>query len=257
MANTNLLVGMFNLNGKVAIITGAGQGIGREIALLLAKSGAKIAAIDVSDKVFEVSKDIKALGQESLGIKCDVSNSGEVEEAVRKIVEKFNRVDILVNNAGIYPFKPFTEMTEQEWGRVLDVNLNGTFYFTRAVIPKMMEQKKGKIINVASVAGSVVGFTNLAHYSASKAGIVGFTRALALEVARHGINVNAVSPGPILTPGTKILGEEVYEQIKKSIPLGRWGKPEEIAYLVLFLASDESDFITGQNIIIDGGYTIQ
>jgi len=248
---------MFNLNGKVAIVTGAGHGIGREIALLLAKSGAKIAVIDVSDKVFEVLKDVEALGQEGLAIKCDVSNSGEVEEAVRKIVEKFNRIDILVNNAGIYPFKPLIEMTEQEWDKVLGVNLKGVFYFTRAVMPKMIERRRGKIINIASIAGSVVGFANLTHYSASKAGIVGFTRALALEVAQYGINVNAVSPGPILTPGTRVLGEETYEQIRKSIPLGRWGRPEEVANLVLFLASDESDFITGQNIIIDGGYTIQ
>jgi 3-oxoacyl-[acyl-carrier protein] reductase len=248
---------MFNLDGKVAIVTGAGQGIGRETALLLAKSGAKISIIDISDKIFEVLKDIKASGQEGLAIKCDVANGGEVEEAVRKVLEKFNRIDILVNNAGIYPFKPLAEMTEQEWDRVLDVNLKGIFHFTRTVLPRMIEQKRGKIINIASVAGSVVGFINLTHYSASKAGIIGFTRALALEVAQYGINVNAISPGPILTPGTRVLGEETYEQIRKSIPLGRWGRPEEIANLVLFLASDESDFITGQNIVIDGGYTIQ
>jgi 3-oxoacyl-[acyl-carrier protein] reductase len=135
---------MFNLNGKVAIVTGAGQGIGREIALLLAKSGAKVAVIDVSDKVFEVLKDVEASGQEGLAIKCDVSNSGEVEEAVRKIVEKFNGIDILVNNAGIYPFKSITEMREQEWDRVLGVNLKGVFNFTRAVIPRMIERRRGK-----------------------------------------------------------------------------------------------------------------
>ena len=223
----------------------------------LAKSGAKISIIDISDKIFEVLKDIEASSQEGLAIKCNVANGGEVEEAIRKVLEKFNRIDILVNNAGIYPFKPLAEMTEQEWDRVLDVNLKGVFHFTRAVLPRMIEQKRGKIINIASIAGPVIGFINLTHYSASKAGIVGFTRALALEVAQYGINVNAVSPGPILTPGTKILGEEIYEQIRKNIPLGRWGRPEEIASLVLFLASDESDFITGQNIIIDGGYTIQ
>lgn len=166
-------------------------------------------------------------------------------------------MDILVNNAGIYPFKPFTEMTEQEWDRVLNVNLKGVFYFTKAALPKMIERRRGKIINIASIAGSVVGFPNLAHYAASKAGIVGFTRALALEVAQYGINVNAISPGPILTPSTKVLDEETYEQIRRSIPLGRWGKPEDVANLTLFLASDRSDFITGQNIVIDGRYTVQ
>lgn len=248
---------MFNLDGKVAIVTGAAQGIGREIALLLARSGARTVIIDVSDKIFDVMKEIKALGRESLAIKCDVSSGEEVKKTVGEAIERFSRIDILVNNAGIYPFKQFAEMTEQDWDRVLDVNLKGVFYFTKAVLPKMMERRKGKIINIASIAGSVVGFPNLAHYSASKAGIVGFIRALALEVAQYGINVNAISPGPILTPGTRVLGEETYEQIRRSIPLGRWGKPEDVANLVLFLASDESDFITGQNIVIDGGYTIQ
>ncbi|MEM2247846.1 MAG: SDR family NAD(P)-dependent oxidoreductase [Thermoproteota archaeon] len=248
---------MFNLDGKVAIVTGAAQGIGKEIALLLARSGARTVIIDVSDKIFDVMKEIEAFGQDSLAIKCDVSNGEEVKNAVKEVIGRFGRIDILVNNAGIYPFKQFTEMTERDWDKVLNVNLKGVFHFTRFVLPKMMEQRKGKIINIASVAGSVVGFPNLAHYSASKAGIVGFTKALALEVAQYNINVNAISPGPILTPGTKALGKETYEQIRKSIPLGRWGKPEDVANLVLFLASDESDFITGQNIVIDGGYTIQ
>ena len=248
---------MFNLDGKVAIVTGAAQGIGKEIALLLARSGARTVIIDVSDKIFDVMKEIEAFGQDSLAIKCDVSNGEEVKNAVKEVIGRFGRIDILVNNAGIYPFKQFTEMTERDWDKVLNVNLKGVFHFTRFVLPKMMEQRKGKIINIASVAGSVVGFPNLAHYSASKAGIVGFTKALALEVAQYNINVNAISPGPILTPGTKALGKETYEQIRKSIPLGRWGKPEDVTNLVLFLASDESDFITGQNIVIDGGYTIQ
>jgi len=248
---------MFNLDGKVAIVTGAAQGIGKEIALLLARSGARTVIIDVSDKIFDVMKEIEAFGQDSLAIKCDVSNGEEVKNAVKEVIGRFGRIDILVNNAGIYPFKQFTEMTERDWDKVLNVNLKGVFHFTRFVLPKMMEQRKGKIINIASVAGSVVGFPNLAHYSASKAGIVGFTKALALEVAQYNINVNAISPGPILTPGTKALGKETYEQIRKSIPLGRWGKPEDVANLVLFLASDESGFITGQNIVIDGGYTIQ
>ncbi|MEM4497382.1 MAG: SDR family NAD(P)-dependent oxidoreductase [Nitrososphaerota archaeon] len=248
---------MLNLSDRVAIVTGAGQGIGREVSLQLAQAGAKVVLIDVSDKVFDVLREVRGFGGDGLAIKCDVSRWEDVRAAVNQVLDKFGRIDILVNNAGIYPFKPFTEMGEQDWDKVLDVNLKGVFNFTRAVLPRMIEQRRGKIINISSIAGSVVGFPNLVHYSASKAGIIGFTRALALETAQYGITVNAISPGPIETPGVGVLSKEAYEQVRRAIPLGRFGKPEEVAYLVLFLASDKSDFITGQNIVIDGGYTIQ
>jgi 3-oxoacyl-[acyl-carrier protein] reductase len=251
------VIDVTGLRNKVAIVTGAGQGIGRAIARSLAKSGARVVVADVTDKVFEVVNEVKSMGSEGLAVKCDVSNRGEVEDLMNKTLERFGRVDILVNNAGIYPSRQFLDMTEGDWDRVMNVNLKGVFYCTKAVLPKMIEQKYGKIINVSSVAGSVVGFPNLSHYSASKAGIVGFTRALALEVSRHGINVNAIAPGPIETPGTKVLGEESYEQVRGAIPLGRWGLPEEVANLVLFLASEDSSFITGQCMVIDGGYTLQ
>ncbi|MDW8021651.1 MAG: SDR family NAD(P)-dependent oxidoreductase [Nitrososphaerota archaeon] len=245
------------MNGRVAIVTGAAQGIGKEVGLSLARAGADVVIVDVVDKLFEVVKDIKKHGRNTLGIKCDVSNYNDVKNAVDQVIDKFGGVDILVNNAGIYPFRPILEMNEEDWDKVIGVNLKGVFNFTKAVLPKMIEQKRGKIINIASIAGAVVGFMNLTHYSASKAGIVGFTKSLALEVAKYRINVNAISPGPILTEGTEILGHEMYEQIKMAIPIGRWGKPEDVANLVIFLASDESNFITGQNIVIDGGYTLQ
>lgn len=248
---------MYDFKDKVAIVTGAGQGIGRTIALSLAKEGAKVVVADLSDKRFEVVGEIKALGSEGLAVRCDVSDKEEVKGVVRETLEKFGRVDILVNNAGIYPFKTFSEMTEQEWDKVLNINLKGTFYFIKAVLPKMIEQKKGKIINISSIAGAVVGFSGLAHYSASKAAIAGLTKSLALEVAKHGININAIAPGPVETPGTEATGEELYEQTRKAIPIGRWGRPEDVADLVLFLAGDKSDFITGQCIITDGGYTLQ
>ncbi|MCJ7560534.1 SDR family oxidoreductase [Candidatus Bathyarchaeota archaeon] len=246
---------MADLKGKVAIVTGAGHGIGREIALSLARNGADVVVTDISDAVFEVGKQVEALGSKALSIKCDVSDYEQAKGAEEKILEKFERIDVLVNNAGIYPQKAFLDMTVDDWNNVLRVNLNGTFHCTSAVIPKMVKQRYGKIVNIASIAGAVVGFQNLVHYSASKAAIAGFTKSLALEVAQYGINVNAVAPGPI-DVGDMAANTEMYQQIIKAIPVGRMGLPIDIANLVVFLVSDESNFITGQCIVSDGGYTL-
>jgi 3-oxoacyl-[acyl-carrier protein] reductase len=247
---------MVGLTGKVAIITGAGQGIGREIALSLAERGAKVVITDVNDQIFKVMKEIEDRGGQGLAIKCDVTDPNDGRDVAGEVAEKYHAVDIVVNNAGIYPSKSFIDMTEEDWNKVLQTNLRGVFHCTKAVLPLMIRQRYGKIVNMSSIAGSVVGFPNLAHYSASKAGIVGFTRSLALEMAQYGININAVAPGPIETPGTKTEAE-MYEQTRKTIPLGRWGLPKDIANLVVFLVSDDSNFITGQCIVIDGGYTLQ
>jgi 3-oxoacyl-[acyl-carrier protein] reductase len=243
------------LKGKVAIVTGAGHGIGREIALSLARNGAEVVVTDVTDAIFEVGKQIEALGSKALPIKCDVTELEQAQDVEEKVIGKYERIDILVNNAGIYPQKAFLDMTADDWNKVLRVNLNGVFHCTKAVIPKMVKQRYGKIVNIASIAGAVVGFQNLTHYSASKAAIAGFTKSLALEVAQYGINVNAVAPGPI-DVGDMTTNTEMYKQIIKVIPAGRMGRPIDIANLVVFLVSDESNFITGQCIVSDGGYTL-
>jgi 3-oxoacyl-[acyl-carrier protein] reductase len=244
------------LKNKVAIVTGAGQGIGRGIALSLAKEGAKVVVTDITDKINDV---VKEIGSQAIAIKVDVSKRKQTEEMVKKTLKKFGRIDILVNNAGIYPFKSLLEMKEEDWDHVLNVNLKGVFNCTKSVLSTMTKQKYGKIINIASIAGTKVGFHNLAHYSASKAGILGFTKSAALELAQYNINVNAIAPGAIDTPGTSTtMGErKQVEKYAKLIPAQRIGKPIDIANLVVFLTSDESSYITGECIVVDGGFTIQ
>jgi 3-oxoacyl-[acyl-carrier protein] reductase len=245
------------LENKVALVTGAAQGIGRGIALTLAEAGAKVAVIDISDKVKDVAKKIGDLGSETLALKCNVADHDEVWETANKAFDKFGKIDVLINNAGIYPAKSFVEITEADWDKVMNVNVKGVFNFTKAVVPKMIERKYGKIVNLSSVAGEELGYINLVHYSASKAAIFGFTRSLALEVAKEGITVNTVCPGAIETPGAAgAMSKDLYEQTRSSIPLGRWGKPEDIANAVLFLVSEYASYITGQCMVIDGGLTI-
>jgi 3-oxoacyl-[acyl-carrier protein] reductase len=243
------------LRNKVAIVTGAGQGIGKEIALSLAKEGAKVVVSDITEKIHVV---VKEIGSQALAIKADVSDRKETEELVKKTIKKFGKIDILVNNAGIFPFKSLIDMKEEDWDKVLNVNLKGVFNCTKAVLPTMKKQKYGKIINIASIAGFRVGYVGLTHYCASKAGIVGFTKAAALELAEYGINVNAIAPGSIETPGvTSTMSKEEMKKFAETIPTKRFGQPIDIANIVIFLASDESSYITGECIVVDGGLTIQ
>ncbi len=245
-----------SLKDKVAIVTGAAQGIGRRIAEELAMRGVKVALSDINEDVVRVATDI-GKEEETMYVVVDVSDKDHVEKMVSNVIERWGRVDILVNNAGIYPYKALKEMTEADWDKVIDINLKGMFNCVSGVLQNMREHG-GSIINISSIAGTTVGYNQLAHYSASKAGMSGFTRSAAVELAEDGIRVNAIAPGAIETPTVKeIMDEETRQATIASIPLKRLGKPEDIANLVAFLASEESSYITGQLIIIDGGMTIQ
>ena len=248
-----------DLKGKVVIITGARQGMGKADALLFAKNGAKVTVADISQEECQlVVEEIEKSGGEALAVKCDVASEKEVEEMVKKTVDKFGKVDILVNNAGICQFKPFLEMTEEEWKKTLDVNLKGYFLCAKACAKEMIKHKSGAIVNIASVVmGQIgMGMAGLAHYSASKGGIAALTKTLALELAQYNIRVNAIAPGAIDTPmaASAKADQKTLEQTLAVIPLHRMGKPEEIASTVLFLTSDASSYITGSIVVVDGGW---
>ena len=250
---------MFDLKNKVAIITGARQGMGKSYALTLAKAGAKVVVADISQEDCEkVVEEIKKAGGEALAVKCDVSKKEEVDNMVKAAVDKWGKVDILVNNAGICQFKPFLEITEEEWDRTIDINLKGYFLCAQAAAKEMVKQKSGAIVNIASIAmGQMgVGFATLAHYSASKGGIVAMTETMAIELGPYNIRVNAIAPGAIDTPMIDPVKQDpkTMEGILARLPLHRVGKPEEVSNLVLFLASDKSSYMTGSTVVIDGGW---
>jgi NAD(P)-dependent dehydrogenase (short-subunit alcohol dehydrogenase family) len=240
---------------KVAIITGAKQGIGFGIALVLAKEGCNIVVSDIDQAGAESSAaEIAKLGVQTLAVACDVSKKENVDNLIAETIKKFGKLDILVNNAGIYPYKAFSDMTESDWDKVMDVNLKSVFLCSQATAKEM--KAGGKIVNISSIA-SLVGFDNLTHYCASKGGINGFTRALALELASKKINVNAVAPGAIETPGSTVtMTDEAKKGTLALIPWGRMGSVEDIGQAVAFLASEKADYITGQVLVVDGGWIL-
>jgi 3-oxoacyl-[acyl-carrier protein] reductase len=242
-----------DLTGKVAMVTGSAQGIGKAIGLLFARNGADIAVSDVNiEKAEETAREIQALGRRAMAIKSDVSRLDEVEKMVQAVLEQFGRIDILINNAGIARDKLILRMTEEDWDAVLDINLKGTFNCTKAVIRHMSKQRSGKIVNIASVVGEM-GNAGQANYSASKAGVIGLTKTVAREFAQRGINVNAIAPGYIRTPMTDALPEKAKEELKGMIPMERLGQPEDVAEAALFLVSEASSYITGQVLNVNGG----
>lgn len=242
------------LKGKTAVVTGGSRGIGRAIALQLAQNGANVVVNYTArqDAALEAVKEIEAAGVSGMAVKADVSKGEEVENLVNEVLKKFGSIDILVNNAGIARDNLIIRMSEQEFDEVISTNLKGAFICTKAVSKVMIKQKSGKIINISSVVG-VIGNAGQSNYAAAKAGIIGFTKSMAKELAKRNINVNAVAPGFIQTDMTSSLPEKVKEEFLRNIPLMRAGKPEDIAKTVLFLASEYSDYITGQVIHIDGG----
>ncbi len=242
------------LKGKVAIITGGARGIGKAIALKFAYEGASIVLVDVlEDELYGSTREIKDIGSEVLVIKADVSIVSELEKIVSNTIKLFNKIDILVNNAGIFSHSSLEELTEEQWHRVIDVNLKSALFLSKYVAIYMKKQGGGKIINIASTAGITGGYYAGIDYSISKAGIITLTRTLARRLAKYNIKVNAIAPGIIDSPMTRSWPKEVIEDLVKKIPLGRLGKPEDVANVAAFLASDEADYITGQVIIVDGG----
>ncbi|WP_163101466.1 3-oxoacyl-[acyl-carrier-protein] reductase [Peribacillus alkalitolerans] len=242
------------LQGKAALVTGASRGIGREIALELAREGADVAVNFAGSeaKANEVVDEIKAMGRNAIAIQCDVSDSTAVTEMIQKSLDTFGKVDILVNNAGITKDNLLMRMKEEEWDTVINTNLKGVFLCTKAITRSMMKQRSGRIINVASIVG-VSGNAGQANYVAAKAGVIGFTKTAAKELASRNITVNAIAPGFITTDMTDKLTDEVKEAMLSQIPLARLGEPKDIARVVAFLASEDSAYMTGQTLHIDGG----
>ena len=252
---------MFNLQGKVALVTGAQRGMGKADALALAQQGAKVGLSDLSkENCQKVADEINSNGGEAIALRIDVSKKDEVESGVAQIVKEFGGLDILVNNAGVYIQKPALEILEEEWDALLAINLKGQFLCAQAAAREMAKKKWGRIINIASIAsgGVGIGFAGSVHYAASKGGVIGMSETLAAEWAELGITVNVVAPGIIDTPMIRDpqakIDEATLKEIVARVPLKRMGKPEEIAAMAVFLASEESSYVTGATFYVDGGW---
>ena len=247
----------FNLKGHVALVTGGSRGIGRGIALRLAAEGVKVGVNynTGAAQAQEVVEEITSGGGEAIAIQADISEQAQVTDMFKTLLERWERIDILVNNAGIRKDRLLMRMTTEEWDSAINVNLKGAFFCTKAALPQMARQRRGRIVNMSSVVG-VAGNPGQANYSASKAGLIGLTKTVAKEMARRNITANALAPGYIITSMVEELSEELRSQVLARVPMGRLGTPEDVAGLVAFLCSDEAGYITGQVIRVDGGLAI-
>jgi NAD(P)-dependent dehydrogenase (short-subunit alcohol dehydrogenase family) len=248
-----------DLKGKVAIVTGAAKGMGRADAMRLAQAGAKVVICDIDTAGCQlVVEEIKKMRGDAIAVKCDVSKKADDDNVVAETLKKFGKIDILINNAGIFPFEPFLTMSEANFEKVIGINLKGNFLMAQACAKEMAKQKSGSIVNIASIGmGQVgMGFAGLTHYCGSKGGVVGMSEAMALELAPMGIRVNVIAPGSIDTPGTHTMkmDENARKAMVEPIPMKRSGNAEEIANAVLFLASEESSYMTGSVMVVDGGW---
>ena len=242
------------LRDRVAVVTGSGRGIGEAIALALSKEGACVVVSDIdAGSAQKTSDQINSMQGKSIAVRADVSSRSEVRDLFNKTIERFGRIDILVNNAGIFSRTPILEISEDQWDRVIDVNLKGTFLCCQEAVPVMLKQRYGRIVNMASLAGKRGGVTSGINYASSKGGVISLTRALAKQLAPHNILVNAIAAANIETEMLQAYEPEAREKQLREIPLGRYGRPEEVAKVVVFLVSDDAGYIVGETINVNGG----
>lgn len=248
---------MKSLAGQAAVVTGAASGVGRGIATVLAAEGARVAIADINEPGAQVAASVLVEdGHEAIAVAVDVTDRASTDAMASAVVGAFGTIDILAANAGIYPMVPLSEMNDEEWDRVMDINLKGALHAIQSCLPPMLERGAGRIVLTSSVTGPITGYPGFAHYGASKAAMLGMMRSIALELARRGVTINAVLPGNVRTEGLDDLGEEHKKKMLAAIPMGEFAEPTDVGWAVRFLASPEARYITGQTLVVDGGQVL-